>query len=74
MVQALDTLEDFLKGVYGAAAYERIDGATHSAQRHAAVQRFNAPDSPAWSAVLFIRSCPPPPLVRLECCIAVSGF
>lgn len=47
-LQALDTIEDFLKGAYGADALERIDGGTHAAQRHAAVQRFNQPDSPAW--------------------------
>lgn len=53
--QALDTIEDFVRGAYGATAYERIDGGTHAAHRHAAVQRFNQADSPAWCA--FMRSC-----------------
>ena len=46
--QALDTVEDLLRGMFGAAAYERVDGSTHAAQRYIAVQRFNQPDSPAW--------------------------
>jgi hypothetical protein len=49
-VQALDTIEDFAKGAYGSSAYERIDGGTQAARRHAAVQRFNQADSPAWCA------------------------
>lgn len=48
--QALDTIEQFVKGAYGGTAYERIDGGTHAAQRHAAVQRFNQADSSAWYA------------------------
>ncbi|KAK9823247.1 hypothetical protein WJX72_001331 [[Myrmecia] bisecta] len=57
MAKALDVLEDYAKERFGKDAVERIDHSTPAALRHAAVERFNAPDSPAFVFLLTTRSC-----------------
>ncbi len=45
--QTLDVLEPWTQQRLGAGGYERLDASTPAAGRHAALQRFAAPGSPA---------------------------
>lgn len=50
-------LEDYAKQSFGAETVERLDSSTPAAQRHTAIQRFNAPDSPGFLFLMATRSC-----------------
>jgi SNF2 family DNA or RNA helicase len=54
-VRMLNILEDYMN--LSRVRYERIDGSVASQQRQAAIDRFNAPNSPAQVFLLSTGAC-----------------
>lgn len=53
----MDVLEAYLRLAFGASSYVRVDSTTPAADRYAAMQTFNRPDSDAFVFLLAPRAC-----------------
>lgn len=54
MVRVLDIISDYLR--LRGWSHQRLDGSTPAAQRHAAMEAFNKPDSPDFAFLLSTRA------------------
>lgn len=54
MVRVLDIISDYLR--LRGWPHQRLDGSTPAAQRHAAMEAFNKPDSPDFAFLLSTRA------------------